>query len=226
MDRIGPFALQSGSNVHADTLRRMVTVDWPWWTLLTHHRGRITVTVHPADRWWFDGIYTHADGGIKLSTDRHDIPYLIAHEVGHAVDAVLFGWTEHQQVMAALGTPDGTAWGGGGLPHHERPSEAWANYFAWRVGEHHATRYGPHTWASVDTQDRLEEIVMAAADTRQLFTDVPDGSTHAEGIRWAAGLGLIEGYDDGTFRPGEAVTRGQLATILYRQSQQSTWANL
>ena len=64
---------------------------------------------------------------------------------------------------------------------------------------------------------------MAAAETRQPFSDVPDGSTHAEGIVWAAGRGLIEGYDDGTFRPGEPVTRGQLATILHRQVLDSEW---
>lgn len=50
-----------------------------------------------------------------------------------------------------------------------------------------------------------------------LFPDVPDGSTHAGSIRWAADQGLIEGYEDGTFRPGEPVTRGQLATVLHRQ---------
>lgn len=58
------------------------------------------------------------------------------------------------------------------------------------------------------------------------FSDVDPDDTHAEGIRWAADRGLIEGFSDGTFRPGDPVTRGQLATILHRQSQQSTWADL
>lgn len=46
------------------------------------------------------------------------------------------------------------------------------------------------------------------------YSDVPAESTHAEGIRKATELGLMQGYPDGTFRPGEPVTRGQLATVL------------
>lgn len=55
----------------------------------------------------------------------------------------------------------------------------------------------------------------AAAD--HIFPDVPDDHTHASGIHWAAEHGLVEGFDDGTFRPGRAVTRAQLATILENQ---------
>jgi hypothetical protein len=48
------------------------------------------------------------------------------------------------------------------------------------------------------------------------FTDVPSTHTHRRGIANAAGVGVVEGYADGTFRPEAAVTRGQLATLLYR----------
>lgn len=50
-----------------------------------------------------------------------------------------------------------------------------------------------------------------------IFSDVGPDNTHAAGIQWAFENGLIEGFDDGTFRPGQAVTRGQLASILERQ---------
>jgi len=49
------------------------------------------------------------------------------------------------------------------------------------------------------------------------YSDVPRESTHAEGIEWATGLRIVQGFPDGTYRPGQAVTRGQLATILYNQ---------
>lgn len=48
------------------------------------------------------------------------------------------------------------------------------------------------------------------------FADVPANHPHNEGISWAAEQGYVTGYPDGTFRPEQSLTRGQLATILYR----------
>lgn len=45
------------------------------------------------------------------------------------------------------------------------------------------------------------------------FTDVA-GSAHRRAIVRIAEAGLVGGYDDRTFRPGNSVTRGQLASIL------------
>lgn len=49
------------------------------------------------------------------------------------------------------------------------------------------------------------------------FSDVPDDHTHAEGVHWASDHRLVSGYPDGSFRPDDSLTRGQLATILHRQ---------
>jgi hypothetical protein len=46
------------------------------------------------------------------------------------------------------------------------------------------------------------------------FTDVPVGSTFYEFIRCLACRGIINGYADGTFRPNNNVTRGQLSKIV------------
>ncbi len=48
------------------------------------------------------------------------------------------------------------------------------------------------------------------------FTDVPDGTWYTDGVEWAASLGIVNGYGDGTFGPSDDVTREQLAAILYR----------
>ena len=42
------------------------------------------------------------------------------------------------------------------------------------------------------------------------------GSTHEDAIRCVAGLGIAEGYGDGTYRPGADVTRAQMATFVGR----------
>ncbi len=46
------------------------------------------------------------------------------------------------------------------------------------------------------------------------FTDVPQGSTFYANIRCLACRGIVNGYADGTFRPNNNVTRGQLAKIV------------
>lgn len=46
------------------------------------------------------------------------------------------------------------------------------------------------------------------------FSDVPQGSTFYTSVMCLACRGIISGYPDGTFRPGENVTRGQIAKIV------------
>jgi hypothetical protein len=46
------------------------------------------------------------------------------------------------------------------------------------------------------------------------FSDVPVGSTFYQYIRCLACRGIINGYPDGTFKPGNNVTRGQLSKIV------------
>ncbi|MFO7961505.1 MAG: N-acetylmuramoyl-L-alanine amidase [Nitriliruptoraceae bacterium] len=48
------------------------------------------------------------------------------------------------------------------------------------------------------------------------FSDVRVGETHSAEINALAEQGWLIGYDDGTFRPGEFLTRGQVATLLSR----------
>ena len=49
------------------------------------------------------------------------------------------------------------------------------------------------------------------------FTDI-ENSGYREYIETAAGLGIIAGYQDGTYRPNADVTRGQFVTFLWRLS--------
>ncbi len=46
------------------------------------------------------------------------------------------------------------------------------------------------------------------------FSDVPEGSTFYPYIRCLACRGVVSGYADGTFRPGNNITRGQLAKLV------------
>ena len=48
------------------------------------------------------------------------------------------------------------------------------------------------------------------------FNDVPDSAWYAEFVKTAAELGLIDGYEDGTFRPNAPITRAEACTIVNR----------
>lgn len=51
------------------------------------------------------------------------------------------------------------------------------------------------------------------------FGDTAGGAWYTEAVRWAAGCGVVKGYDNGRFGPNDAVTREQMAAILYRYAQ-------
>ena len=57
--------------------------------------------------------------------------------------------------------------------------------------------------------------IPAATDTG-VFPDVPADNVHAVAIDAAATSGLAGGFEDGTYRPGDPVTRQQMASFLAR----------
>lgn len=48
------------------------------------------------------------------------------------------------------------------------------------------------------------------------FTDVPDGEWYSNAVAWAAEKGIVSGYGNGLFGPGDNITREQLAVMLWR----------
>ncbi len=80
------------------------------------------------------------------------------------------------------------------------------------------TDFAPHATTSrsmiVTILYRLEgePVVDDAMD----FTDVAGDAYYAEAVRWAASEGIVGGYGGGLFGAEDAVTREQLAVILYR----------
>ena len=55
-----------------------------------------------------------------------------------------------------------------------------------------------------------------AASVQKAFSDVSYDTWYGAAVSWAAANGIVEGYEDGTFRPNTAITREQMAAILYR----------
>ena len=47
------------------------------------------------------------------------------------------------------------------------------------------------------------------------FADVAANDWYATAVNWAASVGVVNGYEDDTFRPNAPITREQMAAILY-----------
>lgn len=63
--------------------------------------------------------------------------------------------------------------------------------------------------------DRVCPAPVTTDDTDPDAEAFPDlGDIHGEAISCAAAYGIVSGFEDGTFRPGEPITRGQMATFV------------
>ncbi len=58
------------------------------------------------------------------------------------------------------------------------------------------------------------------ASNSSAFSDVSSSAWYASAVSWAAGAGIVNGYDDGTFGPLDEVTREQFACFLYSYATQ------
>ncbi|MDO4175501.1 MAG: S-layer homology domain-containing protein, partial [Eubacteriales bacterium] len=81
--------------------------------------------------------------------------------------------------------------------------------------------FGPNTSLS---RAMLAQILYSRAgspdvEEAQIFTDVPAGKWYTDAVNWAYKAGVVAGMGDGTFAPGEDVTRQQLAQMLYAEQK-------
>lgn len=220
--RIGLFVVRDGDQhpAEVDTIRRCVDAcTFPWmarcipYLRTNHQRDYVPVIVEDRDgagSYWPNAVIV-MDPGATTAT--------FLHEMGHAVEAAITrSYHDHQAIHAVLhggSIPDDCrTWNE--RPHSRSAREAYAYWWSRRYGGglgYSKTAYGPHDISpTVDTQ--LEQIIAAAAEGIDVYDDVPPDGTHAAAIEKATAAGVMSGFPDGTFRPGQPVTRGQLASIL------------
>ena len=80
-------------------------------------------------------------------------------------------------------------------------------------------------WRHSDTLGRpvLAAIPEDGADAVPVaFSDVPYGAWYADAVQYACTHGLMEGVGGGSFRPGQAVSRAQLAALLMRMTEDAS----
>ena len=57
------------------------------------------------------------------------------------------------------------------------------------------------------------------------FSDVAGGTWYSDAVAWAAEQGIVSGYGNGLFGPGDNITREQLAVMLWRYSGEPAATN-
>ncbi|RDI39980.1 C40 family peptidase [Falsibacillus pallidus] len=62
----------------------------------------------------------------------------------------------------------------------------------------------------------VNRILKVSTSSTKSFPDVGTGSTFAKDIAAMKETGIIQGFPDGSFRPGDSLTRAQMAVILDR----------
>ena len=65
----------------------------------------------------------------------------------------------------------------------------------------------------------LHRLEKEPAATASAFTDVKAGAYYEKAINWAAANDIVKGVTETTFAPDQAITREQMAAILYRYAQ-------
>lgn len=102
-------------------------------------------------------------------------------------------------------------------------SEHWAaNAIDIAVNKGWVNGYPDNTFRPNNTLTRADFVTLLARlsgetiepITASPFPDIPVGSYYAESVAWAVKASIINGFEDGTYRPSVAITREQMAHIM------------
>ena len=115
-----------------------------------------------------------------------------------------------------------------GSPYTDVPAGHWAeDYIADVTEQGLMDGVGDGRFSPSGAMDRAMFVVvlarMAGAETDNTaatgFSDVAENQYYTGAVAWASGLGIVRGYENGTFGPKRPVTREQAATFLVRYAQ-------
>ena len=162
----------------------------------------VTVTVEPDDRYRVEDVTVTDRNGDPVEVSlKNDGTYTFVQPAGKVEIEVTYAVD---------------------MPFTDVPKDAWyidgaeyvyANYIMNGTGE---TTFGPNTTVSRGMIVQILYNLVGNPDVEgdTDFTDVPDEYWSAKAIAWAASNGVVNGFEDGTFRPDENMTREQMAAIL------------
>ena len=175
----------------------------------------VTVTPVPDDGYELDKItVTGADGGAIPVTERGDGTWGFTMPKRAVTVTAVFRKTDHSALCPSGGFQDVApdAW------YHEAVDFVLENGLMRGTSDSTFEPDGTTTRGMIVTiLYRLEGSPAVTGENP--FTDVAAGQWYSDAVIWAAENKIVEGFEDGTFRPNEPITREQLAAILYRHAQ-------
>ena len=174
---------------------------------------RVTITVSPDDAYKLDDLSVTANGKEVEVIDNGDGTFSFTMPSADVKISATFvedpDWTEPEEPATDVSdlfidvAPN--AW------YKDAVQYAYDNGLMTGVS---ATEFAPEATTTramiVSILARLEGVTSAEAAG---FTDVSD-EWYATAVNWAANVGVVNGYEDNTFRPNQPITREQLAAIL------------
>ena len=175
---------------------------------------RVTITVSPDDAYKLDDLSVTAGGKEVEVTANDDGTFSFTMPSGDVKISATFvedpDWTEPEEPSTEVSEI-----------FTDVPANHWAVATIQYVYDNglmtgiSANEFAPEATTTramiVSMLARLENVTSAESAG---FADVSDGDWYATAVNWAANVGVVNGYEDNTFRPSQPITREQLAAIL------------
>ncbi|USF28327.1 hypothetical protein N510_003286 [Firmicutes bacterium ASF500] len=179
---------------------------------------KVTVTLTPDKGWQIDGLtVTDRNGKPVAVTDRGGGTYVFTQPTGKVTIKATF-----KPISGAVPScpKDKTC---PISPYEDSDLNGW-----YHDGVHYCLEHGlmvgmdSRTFAPNSSTSRAMVAAILwrlegspVVDRALPFSDVPGDVWYTEPVRWAAASGVVSGYGDGTFGPGDSITREQLAVMLW-----------
>ena len=179
------------------------------------HRGdTVTVTPEPEEGQEVrDVVVTDKDGEPVEVTDNGDGTWTFEQPAGKVTITVAFGCDGGELCPGhAFADVDPSAW------YHDAVD--WAVTSGAILGYADTGLFGPD---DALTRAQMATILCRLAEDQsdrvdELPPDVPADAWYAGTVSWALASGVFNGNDDGTFSPDEAISREQVACVLYNRA--------
>ena len=180
---------------------------------------QVTITVSPDEAYLLDDLTVTSGGKDVALTDNGDGTYTFTMPSGDVAITATFAEDPNWEDPADPATDVSEIF-------TDVPANHWAKAAIQYVYDNGLmtgvsdTAFAPEattTRAMIVSMLARMENVTSAADAG--FADVAAGDWYATAVNWAASEGIVGGFGDGTFQPNAAITREQMASILYRYAE-------
>ncbi len=173
----------------------------------------VTITVTPDEGYELDKLAVYDEDGDKIDLkDKGDGKFTFEMPKGDVEIEVSFALIENETVKANFADVAADAW------YADAVQYVYENGMMSGTSE---TTFSPDLTTTrgmiVTILYRLENEPAVTGTTA--FTDVAADQYYANAVAWAAQNGIVSGTTATTFAPNNAITREQMAAILYRYAQ-------